>query len=165
MSTATICILHRKHLGSSHFARHYSGNLIFDFFSSATKIFQFTECPLTLEQYGFTVLGSPIRKSWSHNASWQLLQAFRTPCASFFGWSSQGIHFMLYVNLYSHFWWYSFVLFQIFNSSCIYEWIVFLFRDIIFSLVFLVNVRDLFLRKNRIKKEEKYENFSDFFLL
>ena len=36
-------LVQARGLGCSPFARHYSGNLFFDFFSSGTEMFQFPE--------------------------------------------------------------------------------------------------------------------------
>jgi hypothetical protein len=55
-------------LDCSRFARHYSGNLAFDFFSSATEIFQFTECP-SARGGSLNRVGFPHSEILEYNAS------------------------------------------------------------------------------------------------
>ena len=61
----------------SRFARHYSGNLFWFIFRGYLDISVHHVSFCNRRKYWLPVLGSPIRKSWSNNASYQLLQAYR----------------------------------------------------------------------------------------
>ncbi len=92
------CHLRDIGLGCSRFARHYYGNLGFDFFSPATEMFQFAEytsrCRETQGLGPFRPRGFPIRKSSAGSACLAADRSLSQLATSFVGIESRGIRVM-----------------------------------------------------------------------
>ena len=88
-------LLHASGLGSSPFARRYSGNRILFLFLRVLRCFSSPGCPPSLRQDDSVLpeSGCPIRTSWDHR-SLAPPPGFSQLATSFFGSLCQGIHRM-----------------------------------------------------------------------